>query len=1789
MIAAQPPAEVRSADVVLREAFNAILKEAPKRLKDLRDACTADLECLGGADAVPAGGTFGDNYFKALKLGCEAAGSPKVVHVALDTIQKLIHQGQLTGRGADPFTDAALSEGRLLIDTIVESITSCAEQGDDTVQLKQVQALMTVVTAQTCEVHANSLLLCLSTVFKIHCNSKSQMNERQASTAMTQMLNTVVQRMELSSADMSRRGISLDDAAPGARQIAQQRAVNADLQTMPADRLLNEWNGAMLGKLIDEVVHNSGAEEAQARGKFGFCVVCRAPAAHYCVDTKDPVCSRACKQRNLERGNLVESHYGVGQNPQEPAVSSVVGEQGQVEASPRPAATNGGDAAAAAEPASAEEAARQAASRYSIVQFAAAMGEEADEAFTELLNDKAANQSHRDAVLAFNFLCNQSMKDSSAAAADARSNRTKRTALELINSMLQHSGPVIRSSMIFMHVLKKNLCMALIKNSVSLNPKIFQLSLNLFVLLTTNFKEHLRFEIGLFIEQIFLRILESGNSSFNHKSRVLQVFYKLCTDAATALELFLNFDCDVDEKNIFERMIDCLSKIAQGKYTSVEHSNLIQPHQEQELKGVALTALVTLMGSIVDWARRMTEDRAIEHDHPGVNGAQELSKVPEAADSDNEDDDQRSVNTMASGATAATTHVSNSIVEQKQRKLELQIGVNKFNMKAKRGIEYLKQNGFISDNPQDVAELFLKGDLGLDKTAIGDYLGEDKPFNKGILFALVDSRDFKGQELDASLRSFLSFFRLPGEAQKIDRMMEKFAEKYCQDNPDKFANADCAFVLSFSLIMLQTDLHNPGVKNKMTKAQFVSNNRGINNNQDLPREYLERLYDGIVNDPISLKEDLEAKNRLDSQAAQNAAQKQELFNKETESMICKTQELIKSRTKDLNKRVPNYVAAQSVEHVRPLFEVACWPYLATLAVLLEMSDEATTVESCIEGFKHCIRVAARFDMDTERDAFVSSLAKFTYLITIKEMKPKNIDCIKALLSIGLSEGNNLGPSWQYVLHCISQLQRLELIGSHSKQDFIFFAGEEDGASPSPGQAQAARNNSSTQAGQVIKRRATGLGVSALVSLGSDDRQVELYNSESVVSQIDSAQIELLFNRSTSLNAQAIVHFVTAVARVSKDELALVDQPRIFLLQKLVEIADYNMKRSRLEWQKMWRAMSKHFIEAASHPNSKVCIFAIDSVRQLASKFLEKEELSMFQFQADFLNPYEVLMTVPGVSIEAKGHIVNIIHWMAEQKHLKIKSGWKTILHIIRAAAQEGNEEIAKTAFASLEAILNRSYEVLIENFTDGVQALLAFGQCKVNLDMSKKAVQHLLQASEYLADKTRPDPPPLPPNSTLAQVPGVPQDASRHPAEHWLHILRGLSALVSDLRREVRSEALTGLFDCLQKHGSSSFDEDTWRMVFNGVIKPLFDDIHHQLQPAEQRKQEGGMADTSRSEAAAASWSQHMGPPTCLQALTALVRLFDAHLKPLSFLLEDVLALIKNCINHDTEAVARIGVEGFKQLLLLTGANMGPECWEKVTTSIKRLFAGSMPTKLMCVEATASGEGQLPFRKDDVVIQCVVQLLLIDMLQDTVAQHYEHIPPSGVMTLLDALQSSFEFAQEFNQQIELRQTLKRMGFIREMRQLPGLLKQEREALSCSLKVLFQVQGDPRMQNSEFAAQADEKLKRLCSMVLRNYAHKERLLQEQADAPTGEATADSASGHDREAATVEMEREVMGLVPIISDVVLRGLRDFPPDQFSRYAPELFPLLCELTVVNSREVRERVREVLLDRVAPLLVVR
>lgn len=65
---------------------------------------------------------------------------------------------------------------------------------------------------------------------------------------------------------------------------------------------------------------------------------------------------------------------------------------------------------------------------------------------------------------------------------------------------------------------------------------------------------------------------------------------------------------------------------------------------------------------------------------------------------------------------------------------------------------------------------------------------------------------------EAAIREFLESFRLPGEAQKIIRILEHWSRQFYAQEPGIFASADAVYILAISVIMLNTDKHNPAVR-----------------------------------------------------------------------------------------------------------------------------------------------------------------------------------------------------------------------------------------------------------------------------------------------------------------------------------------------------------------------------------------------------------------------------------------------------------------------------------------------------------------------------------------------------------------------------------------------------------------------------------------------------------------------------------------------------------------------------------------------------------------------------------------------------------------------------------------------------------------------------------------------------------------------------------------------------------------------------------------------------------------
>jgi len=193
-----------------------------------------------------------------------------------------------------------------------------------------------------------------------------------------------------------------------------------------------------------------------------------------------------------------------------------------------------------------------------------------------------------------------------------------------------------------------------------------------------------------------------------------------------------------------------------------------------------------------------------------------------------------------------------------QGKAEMKVAIDAFNKDARKGLKVCIEKGILGPRPLDVVS-FLNAAHGLSATNVGEYFSRiiRDEFISEVFMLYVHGFDFTGVTLDTALRKFLAKFRLPGEAQIIDRIMEAFAQQFCGGNPEAFSHPDTAFILSFSIIMLNTDIHNPSIKpeRKMTAEGFVRNNRGIDGGEDLPRAMLEEVYANIKREEIKMNAD----------------------------------------------------------------------------------------------------------------------------------------------------------------------------------------------------------------------------------------------------------------------------------------------------------------------------------------------------------------------------------------------------------------------------------------------------------------------------------------------------------------------------------------------------------------------------------------------------------------------------------------------------------------------------------------------------------------------------------------------------------------------------------------------------------------------------------------------------------------------------------------------------------------------------------------------------------------------
>nr|PNR34997.1 hypothetical protein PHYPA_022896 [Physcomitrium patens] len=440
------------------------------------------------------------------------------------------------------------------------------------------------------------------------------------------------------------------------------------------------------------------------------------------------------------------------------------------------------------------------------------------------------------------------------------------------------------------------------------------------------------------------------------------------------------------------------------------------------------------------------------------------------------------------------------------------------------------------------------------KTMIGDYLGQHDEFPLAVMHAYVDALNFSGMKFDKAIRMFLNEFRLPGEAQKIDPIMEKFAERYCRDNPNLFKNADTAYTLAYAVILLNTDAHNPMVTKKITKSDFVRMNSSSDVDEHAAPELLEEIYESIVGEEIKLKDENSKRERSEERRSLVSTLNLGGFGgrdatdikKETDEIIVVTQSIFKKA--GFKRGV--FHKAEHEDLARPMLEAVGWPLLAAFSVTMEDSDNKSRVLLCMEGVRLGIHLTKALGMETMRYAFLTSLVRFTFLHTPREMRSKNVEALKTLLSMCQNEPEALQDTWNAVLECVSRLQ------------FII----------------------------------TTPGMTSTLMQGSN--QISRDSLLLSLTELTGKATEQVFVNSVRLPSDVIVEFFAALCGVSAEELRQ-SPPRVFSLTKLVEISSYNMTRIRMVWARIWSVLSVHFVAAGSHSEEKIAMYSIDSLRQLA--------------------------------------------------------------------------------------------------------------------------------------------------------------------------------------------------------------------------------------------------------------------------------------------------------------------------------------------------------------------------------------------------------------------------------------------------------------------------------------------------------------------------------------------------------------------------------------------------------------
>lgn len=950
-------------------------------------------------------------------------------------------------------------------------------------------------------------------------------------------------------------------------------------------------------------------------------------------------------------------------------------------------------------------------------------------------------------------------------------------ALGLINSAIELGGPSIRRHPRLLSLIQDELFRNLMQFGLSMSPLILSMVCSIVLNLYHHLRTELKLQLEAFFSCVILRLAQSRYGALYQQQEVaMEALVDFCRQKTFMVEMYANLDCDITCSNIFEDLANLLSKSAFPVNCPLSSMHIL--------------ALDGLIAVIQGMAERIGNG-LVGSEHAPVN-LEEYTPFW-MVKCDNYSDPNYWVPFVR---------------RRKYIKRRLMIGADHFNRDPKKGLEFLQGTHLLPDklDPQSVA-CFFRYTAGLDKNLVGDFLGNHDEFCVQVLHEFAGTFDFQDMNLDTALRLFLETFRLPGESQKIQRVLEAFSERYYEQSPQILANKDAALLLSYSLIMLNTDQHNVQVKKKMTEDDFIRNNRHINGGNDLPRDFLTELYHSIC------------KNEIRTTPEQGSG----------------FPEMTPSRWIDLmhkSKKTAPFIVSDSRAYLdHDMFAIMSGPTIAAISVVFDHAEHDEVYQTCIDGFLAVAKISACHHLEDVLDDLVVSLCKFTTLLNPSSVEEPVLafgDDTKArmatvtVFTIANRYGDYIRTGWRNILDCILRLHKLGLLPARVASD----AADESELSADTGHGKPLTNSlsSSHMPSMGTPRRSSGLmgRFSQLLSLDTEEprsqpTEQQLAAHQRTLQTIQKCHIDSIFTESKFLQAESLLQLaralIWAAGRPQKGNSSPEDEDTaVFCLELLIAITLNNRDRIELLWQGVYEHIF-NIVQSTVMPCALVekAVFGLLRICQRLLPYKENADELLKSLQLVLKLDARVADAYCEQITQEVSRLVK-----ANASHIRSQLGWRTITSLLSITAR--HLEASEVGFDSLLFIMSDAAHLLPANYVLCVDASRQFAESRAGqAERSVRALDLMADSVSCLASWS------CEAKETMGEEEAI--KLSQDIGEMWLRLVQGLRKVCLDQREEVRNHALLSLQKCLTGVDEIHLPHGLWLQCFDQVIFTVLDDL----------------------------------------------------------------------------------------------------------------------------------------------------------------------------------------------------------------------------------------------------------------------------------------------------------------------------------------------------------------------------